>query len=374
MKIGILTLPPTVNYGGILQTFSLQRVLINKGYDAVLIDKRFKISRFKYFKQNIRYILFKIINKDTSNIIRSRKELEQLSIKTKQFIDKYIIKTDPILEDDGLHLYNNFDAYIVGSDQVWRPIYVDNIYNYYFNFISNRNKVIRIAYAASFGTDKWEYTDKQTKRCGALIKKFSAISVREISGVELCRSKYSVIAEHVLDPTLLLTKEDYLNFIDLDKFNITNNALFSYVLDSSIGKTDLINKISTTLDFSIYNLALNNRDTSGNIVATPPVEYFVNGINKSEFVITDSFHGTVFAIIFNKPFITIINKKRGSSRFESLFRMLNIDGNIIYDMNDVDLAKLIHRAKTINWNTINHRLSILRLESINFLENSLNNN
>lgn len=371
MKIGVLTQPPTVNYGGILQAFALQKALLSKGYEVVLLDKRFHTSRYSYFKQKIKYILFNILNRDISGIIRSKKEADILSLNTKEFIEKYILKTDPILTEVQLANYNSLDAYIVGSDQVWRPMYTDNIYNYYLDFIADNRSVRRVAYAASFGTSNWEYSEKETEKCKRLLSKFDAVSCREISGVDLCQRKYNISAEHVLDPTLLLSKDDYLNNIDFNGFDVPKSNVFSYVLDSTDAKSNLIRKISCKLNTSIYNLALSTRDTAGNVIPTPSIEYWINGIANSQFVVTDSFHGTVFAIMFNKPFIAIINSERGASRFESLLAMLDIEGNLVKDVSQIDIVSLLSKAQNINWEKVNKRIETLRLESFSFLDKAL---
>lgn len=371
MKIGVITLPPTINYGGILQAFALQKALMKIGHEATLIDKRFHISRYKYLKKYVRYILLKALNKDVSDIIRSKKELNIVSANTKKFIDKYIIKTDPILQNKDLLQYNSFDAYIVGSDQVWRPMYVDNIYNYYLDFVTEEINAKKISYAASFGTEIWEYSEEETTKCKDLISKFDAVSCREESGVHMCSKKYNIQAKLVLDPTLLLTKDDYINEINLRNYDVPAENIFSYVLDSSKDKNEFIEQIAKKQGRPIYNLALNARDKVGNITSTPDVEYWLNGIYNSNFVVTDSFHGTVFAIIFNKPFISIVNSERGAARFESLFKMLNIKGNIVKDITQININELLLQAESIDWLNINEQLNTLRTESFNFLDNAL---
>src|SRR5690606_19965537 len=125
---------------------------------------------------------------------------------TYSFIARHIVLSDKVASDLQLreHFRNNrYDAVIVGSDQTWRPRYSPNIYNYFLDFLRDEN-VRRIAYASSFGTDKWEYNDKQTDRCSKLAKEFDMISVREKSGVDLCIRHLGVEALAVLDPTLLL--------------------------------------------------------------------------------------------------------------------------------------------------------------------------
>src|SRR5690606_15864360 len=120
-----------------------------------------------------------------------------------------------ITSDSGMKALNNigFDTYIVGSDQCWRPKYSPNITNYFLDFLNDKQNVIRISYAASFGTSDWEFNEPETKMCRDLIQKFDAVSVRESSGIELCQKYLDKEAQHVLDPTMLLELDDYITKI-----------------------------------------------------------------------------------------------------------------------------------------------------------------
>ena len=134
-----------------------------------------------------------------------------------------------------LNLLNekDFDAIIVGSDQVWRTCYNPQIENAFLDFAKEWKHVRRIAYAPSFGIDEWEYSEEQTQKCRQLVQKFDAVSVREVSGVKLCREYLGVEAKHVLDPTMLLDKEDYLYLISRAEVVRHSNTLLQYVLDKN---------------------------------------------------------------------------------------------------------------------------------------------
>src|SRR5690606_26995758 len=123
-----------------------------------------------------------------------------------KFLNKYINHSLLINAYKDLAEYfknRKFNAVIVGSDQTWRPKYSPNIYNYYLDFLKDNNQIKKLAYASSFGTAEWEYTTEQTEKCKTLAKQFHAISVREHTGVDLCREKLGVEAIQLLDPTLL---------------------------------------------------------------------------------------------------------------------------------------------------------------------------
>ena len=150
----------------------------------------------------------------------------KLANKPKSFIDKYlhVIDVNVPITENSINDYN-FDGYIVGSDQVWRPRYCKKtLMNNFLDFTNGIN-VKRLSYAASFGVDSWEFTKDETTKCAELIKTFNAISVREASAVDLCKQYLGVESKQVLDPTLLLSSEDYINMYYSREENIYNDYI-----------------------------------------------------------------------------------------------------------------------------------------------------
>lgn len=372
MKIGFLTLSPGYNYGGILQAFALQHTLKKIGHEPYMINRRAeKFSFFYFLKQKIKKVIFIATNNKTI-VFTSQKRLDKgheiLTKYTGDFINTYItLQTKKIYYTSEFKDIESFDAYIVGSDQVWRPKYTQNIYDYYLDFVKNK-KAIKIAYAASFGTDKWGYTKVQTEKCKKLVKEFNAVSVREDSGVELCQKYLGIKSKHVLDPTLLLTKEDYINTIDLSKAKKNNRGIMTYVLDIDLHKKKVIDEISRIKDMSVFDLALSTEDHNGNLLPTPPVEDWLQGFIDADYIITDSFHGTVFSIIFNKPFIAIGNESRGLSRFLSLLKMFKLENRLLLSINDFN-KDLIYES--INWEEVNNIIKLKQKEALDFLNTNL---
>ena len=339
MKIGILTLPLHTNYGGILQAYALQTVLERMGHEVVVFNKKreFKLPFWKYPLAYIKRATKKyILKKKNVRIFEEqyRKSIYPIiSQHTQEFLDKYI------------HLYNiktlknakeeDFDAIVVGSDQVWRPKYFmpmfkTGIQDAYLAFAKDWN-IKRIVYAASFGTDDWEYTTTQTNECRELLKLFDAVSVREESGVELCKEYFGVEVKHVLDPTLLLSKKDYIQLFETAKIPKSSGNLLTYILDETPEKTEIINKIAIDKDlipFSVNSTKIENPNAPSEERIQPPVEAWLRGFYDAEFIVTDSFHACVFSIIFEKPFIVIGNKKRGMARFESLLKMFGLEDRL----------------------------------------------
>lgn len=364
MKIGILTQPLATNYGGLLQAYALQKILSEKGHDVTIIQRE-KNSVYYKILRKIKALVCK------NYTYMSSKTIHYVSQEIDKFINNNIVnRTKKINSTKALireiNKYN-FDAYVVGSDQVWRPSYSPNIYNYYLDFIEEK-AVKKIAYAASFGVEQWEYTVKETKRCAELAKSFDLISVREDSGINLCGNYLGVNAIHVLDPTMLLPKNDYIDIIrqeykDWDDNLCFNENLFCYFLDSNVEKEALANKIANVYSLSLL-FSMPKKYKGGNLNNEniyPSVSFWLSCFVKSSYVLTDSFHGCVFSIIFNKPFWVILNPNRGNSRFTSLLKLFGLENRIVKDFN------ITQWDSDISWNLVNDKLSILRKRSLDFI-------
>ena len=202
-----------------------------------------------------------------------------------------------------------FDAYIVGSDQVWRPLYAKPISRYFFSFLKEQS-VKRIAYAASFGVDTWTFSLKETAQCRSLLAKFDAISVREESGVQLCENYLGQHAIHVLDPTMLLNANDYR--VLLPQIN-HQGEIFSYILDPTNWKSMFQHQFSESLRLQLFDVngLLDSSPTriEGVPDRTAPVENWLNGFAAAKYIITDSFHACVFSILFHLPFSVCSNEQ-----------------------------------------------------------------
>ena len=373
MKIGVLTLPLHNNFGGILQAYALQQVLISLGHNAVLIDKSKYASLGSWYKKYPIYLKRTIHKYLLRKDIIVRADVEQNRIprtiakNTDRFIDKHIKR---ILTKDFTNIAKrDFDAIIVGSDQIWRPKYFfSSIENAYLDFAKEWD-IKRIAYAASFGTEEWEYNDAQTANCAALLKRFNAVSVRESSAVGLCKEKLGVKAEHVLDPTMLLEKERYIKLFAEAKTAKSKGNLFCYILDESTEKNVIINTISEEKGVTPFyvNSRYENPDAPLEERIQQPVVKWLRAFYDAEFIITDSFHACVFSIIFNKPFIVYGNKERGLARFESLLRIFGLQERIATSPDEI--YRIANKA--IDWDSINGIHREWKEKSISFLTDSL---
>lgn len=375
MNISILTQPLHVNYGGTLQAFALQHVLRQFGHNPVTINYR----KLGESSRSTRFFLSYLKNKVLNRKIRysfTENDILVISKHHKDFIDKHISYTSPIYDVNELkHIFlsGDFDAVIVGSDQTWRPRYSPRIDSFFLDFLIDNNQIKKIAYASSFGTDDWEFDTKQTKKFSTLLKGFDFISVREDSAVHLCEEKFGVSSEHVLDPTLLVNKEEYLKLA----FNANSQGVgkvFNYVLDKSDGKQDIISKVCDILgkkSFSTYpkiTIKYSRVINDYSDYIYPSIESWVRSFYDTDFIVTDSFHGTVFSIIFNKPFIAVANESRGKARFTSLLKEFGLENRLVASVDEIT-SRLIHDA--INYDDVNTKLMALRNSSLLKLKNAL---
>lgn len=374
MKIGILTLPFNNNYGGYLQAYALIKVLKDMGHDPILINRRINkktiLFHTKYTcKQIVKSILYL---KKYALFYNYEKAYRNRGINMLSFVNRYIYpQTDPIFSSKDLKkkCIGIFDACIVGSDQVWRPEYVPEIKDFFLRFLSEDNS-FKIAYAASFGTAAPQYTHEQILECGKYLSKFKAVSLREDSGKNIIKKfgwTYPDVSL-VLDPTMLLPKEHYFNLISsYTHHNVDyKRSIFCYVLDKSTEIENIIKTVSETLSLSPYNI-IDTKRWNENDYKMPSIEEWLIGIKESAFVVTDSFHGTVFCILFNKPFFLYTNKERGSDRFSTLLKLFNLEDRIANEYKNFDL-----KLKTkINWDEVNTKIEEFRIKSLSFLSKSL---
>ena len=368
MKIAILTQPLRTNYGGILQNYALQKVLKRLGHTVVTLqrDRFIKVHYPRFFLTLGKRIILKFLGKFKGTLFLEKQynwDYPIFTQHTARFINEYIeIKEINNFEIDINE--SDYDIYVVGSDQVWRPAY-NQIYYTFLSFTHNWN-VKRIAYAASFGTDEWEFSNEQTKQCSYLAKKFDSISVREKSGISLCENYLDVEAVQVLDPTMLLQRKDYELLISKN-IRPVQGQLFVHMLDNTNDKNILISKICKTYGWEFYrvNCVVDEHEVNTPIEQRiqPPVEEWLQAFRDANFIVTDSFHATVFSILFNKRFLVYANEKRGLARFISLLEMFGLENRIITHSNQ--LSKQLFTP--IDFDAVNEKLDILRKVSYEYI-------
>lgn len=379
MKIGILTLPSTFNYGGILQAYALQHSLDNLGYDNIILQRERSVNAVnnKSLKALCKNLIKKVLGRDAYTI-PNESQRNFIEIECRKFIKSNLRKTQRVAYDTDSMLRlcdeNNIDTVIVGSDQVWRPHMTADIRNYFLDFCNE--KMTKIAYAASFGVDKWEFSKEDTLVCSDLAKKFQLVTVREDSGVKLCDEFLGVEAKHVLDPTMLLSPEDYISLVEKSRVGKSEGNLFYYILNENNAKSNFVKEISNRYGLKPFKV-MPERDAYFNYNADKHIEEcvypspvaWIRAFIDAECVVTDSFHGTVFSIIFNKPFWTIGNKSRGNARFESLLKMFHLEHRYI---SDIESLKIEDQVMSIDWNEVNKIRQEKRDFSLKLLREALN--
>lgn len=373
MRIAIITLPLRGNYGGILQNYALQTVLKRMGHTVETIVLPWELHQpcwRKPLSYTKRFIWKFILRKKTRFFYERwyNRSLPILLVNTWNFMSENLRMRK--IRDFSEIQKEDYDAFVIGSDQIWRPSYAYKpIEIVFLSFAKNWKNIKRISYAASFGVDTWEYTYAETEQCEALIKLFDAISVREDSGVELCEKYLHCKAVHVLDPTMLLTVNDYISLFENKSLVNPQGQLLTYILDETSEKALIIQKVAEHYHYQPFrsNSRYEDEDAPLEERVQPPVEQWLKDFYDAKFVVTDSFHATVFSILFGKPFIVVANKDRGISRLRSLLDMFNLENHIIYSLSELDLAA----DYSLNVHSIAMILQSWRVNSMSFLKNKL---
>lgn len=375
MHIAILTQPLRYNFGGILQNYALQTVLRRMGHEVVTLDPaRYICKWWQYPILILRHAITRYIRGYRevpifAELLQDR-ETKLLGTNTFQFIDEYIQRKEHRSLCKELKAYD-YEAYIVGSDQTWRCRYnPGRILDMFLSFTKGW-RVMRIAYAASFGTNEWEGDAEITRTCSDAIKDFDLVTVRESSGIDICNSIFNVKAHHVLDPTLLLTKEDYMKLVERKgRLDTKEGDLYLYLLDENEENKQLVKEISEAKGMTPYTYhskvtdCLHPHTIKERI--QPPVELWLKGFDQAKIILTDSFHACVFSIIFRKQFYLYANKDRGMERYTSLFNMLGIDNRSVLSIEDVE------KMPPIDYNAVSKRLKELQEKSSSSLISLLN--
>lgn len=335
MRIGILTHPQGGNYGGLLQCYALCTYLKKLGHDPIVIQRVADRSFWLWeFIRNILKTLHFPRYYNSNNVDRL--------VHIRPFIDKYLIRTMPIDSQRKMRKVcekYHLDAVIVGSDQVWRHDYAMKFgYNYFLDFVPEN--IIKLSYAASFGLSEWHYTASQTKKIKQLLSCFRGISVRESDAVPMLKHAIGINSMQLIDPTMLLLKEDY-DIITSPRI-VLEKYVFVYWLGDKQTIYPEIEKYRNN-GFSVVDLNLRDR------VEQIPVEDWLSYIKYADRVITDSFHGCVFSILFERQFKVYLNTSGGTSRIASLCSMFSIRNECQMDYSALNDILEQYRNKSENY-------------------------
>lgn len=343
-KIGILTFNRPINYGAVLQAFALKEKInaFNKveiiNYICPYIENLYKPFHGNKLKGIICFILNNKRNKKFYNFISA-------------------ISSERIYGRETLR-QADYEKIIVGSDQVW---------NYYCSgkdetFLLPNFKIKKYSYAASFGVN--ELPEKQVPFFKEQLSKFRYISVREKTGQDICGSQLGLSAEVVLDPTLLLTKEEWVGRFHIQAKN--KKYILVYAFEKSKELTAVAKYISKLTGLPIYSISVRTKDFFGNkaIKGAGPKEW-VELFYNATFIVTDSFHGTAFSVNFNKTFYAFAQNNR-ASRIIDLLEMLGLQNRLN------PMLEEVNPETEIDYNSVNEKLEVERKKSIAFIEKIIN--
>lgn len=349
MKIGIITFHWAVNYGAVLQAFALQKILREKDLDVEIIN-------YKPVLVNLKQALLRIRCLDHKYFLKM--------IHINRFIKRNVIlsKKCYLTNRQLVTSCTSYDVYICGSDQIWNTSFTlkaegKPTLSYYLNFAPDNKK--RISYAASFGTDS--LSNDIIKLIKPELVKFSKISVREFSGKKIL-DDIQVNNRLVLDPTLLLDKEHYDELVlDLKNKDI-NQELFVYIIHQNQLNAQIICEY---IGDKLYGKKFTNHGNS-----SIGIEEWLTLIKKSEIVLTNSYHGMIFSIIYRKPFIVVpVEGTSMNNRITTLLELAGLQDRLVQEFNEEKLVYIL--GKKIEWKEVEEKIDLLRRESMDYLKKAI---
>lgn len=375
----IITMHKVKNFGSALQAWALQESILKMGLDVKMIDylypNQYYFSHVPEAPVVHRSVLKKIRLSKLLGYIKKNylyKHKQQTAL-FQRFWEKHFLLTKPYTSPDELQANPpKADFYITGSDQVWNPNTMYGDPSFFLDFGSKETP--RIAYAASFGTNviPEEYKDIYTKYLGT----YNHLGIREKTGVELVKSLTGKSSSLVCDPTILLTKEDYKVLADDSTIHINRPYLLAYILDYAYNPRpaidSIIEEVSKKLGLHIVYLLCGNTNGyklgSTTFSGAGPNE-FVSLFRNASFVVTSSFHGTVFSLIHEKPFYAVLPAEKADSRIASLLSAVGLLDRGIKANEKVFLAN--KEEMSIDYDKATPALNELRNCSLHYLESSL---
>lgn len=377
--VGVLTHPLRGNYGGMLQAYALCRTVERLGCKAYLVGVKPDNDRdaedegvdglwstaVRLVKDVAGYVLIRAgVAKSGFSIIRRMVRMQARWFQ-RRFLPAEIDFTDKRI--------GRLSRFVVGSDQVWRASYIRPMTElgvFFLDFADERQRRGSISYAASFGTGVWEGTPEETRYCKGLVRELKAVSVREDSGVRICRDVFDVEAVAMPDPTFLVPTGDYERIIHAGRTHLRPDPYFvSYILDGS-------EEVEAMLEDLASGLSLRRQGVRP-CVGSPfywerfscSVAQWLRYMRDAEAVVTDSFHGCVFAIIYHKPFVCLGNESRGSTRFESLLRTYGLEDRRVARVEAREVQRVLQMP--IDWACVDSVLDAERRRGFDFLRQNL---
>lgn len=345
MKIALLTIWREKNYGAELQAYATIKVLQQLGHDVNMIDIRLSDCSRPNWKGRIGRFISQLGPSYKKFCSFWKKNIPT----TKRYKSIKEIQADP----------PKADLYIVGSDQVWNPELTKEFAALYFLNFGDKN-VKRISYASSFGSDKWKFPHLKEEIKG-LLSRFSYVTCREDSGVQILKEEFGIDAKQVIDPTLLID-----NYGDLTGNAIECDTLVYYPLSTDPELETYSLKLAKELNLKPVN---NKHCTTLFGFAEwdrVSIAEWVKNIAEAKFVVTRSFHGMVFSILHKRQFAVLAGKHGRSTRLTSLLKILGIEDRFFGSIEELNNAK--PWTKEIDYTIVYPKLMKIREQSINTLK------
>lgn len=368
-KVEVITLHRIVNYGSVLQAYATQESIIKLGYDVEFIDyypeRMHILGMLKRIKNKGEMFQKSFFIRNITRIIIFPSYLIRFNT-FKKFIKKNLNLSESVYYTykDLLENFPEADIYCTGSDQVWNSEWNEKIDNSFFLDFDVKDKK-KIAYAASFGKNELKIDElEETKK---LLSRYDNISLREVSGVEILKKMGISNSVNVLDPTLLLTGDEWR------KISSQRYDNEEYILVYNLNRNKKIDKYAenlskkTGLKIRFLSYQLHEFYKKGIISCNKKVEDFLSLIDNAKYVITDSFHAMAFSLNFNKEFV-IVYPDKYSTRLQSILKLLDLEERVAENEEDLKIIK-----KQINYRIVNEKLNKERKKSIEWLKNALEN-
>ncbi len=366
-KVGIITQHRVVNYGSMLQTYALQEKIEELGYKCEVIDyyperftpigmlKRIKTKSKKFEKSMFLRTIARLII-IPSYVIRFNIFFGFL--KNRINLSK---KTFHSLEE--LEAYNfKYDIFCTGSDQVWNYGWNEKIeYPYFLSFVPEKSH--KISYAASFG--KSSLLDCEIEETKRLLSRYNHISVRELSGVEIINELGIPGSVNVLDPTLLLTGDEWRKIASGKYKNDKYILIYNLNRNKKIDNYAKALSKKTGLEVRYISYQIHEIYKNGKMYCNSKVEDFLSLIDNAQYIITDSFHATAFSLNFNKEFV-IVYPGKYSTRLQSILEILGLTNRVAKDEIDMSVTET-----KIDYKTVNSIMDDERNRSIEWLRRAL---
>lgn len=309
-KTGILNLQHTNNFGACLVAYALQTAIERCGSKAQVInyrpEKKARLFSGAFRRERAAGRNFEKFRRRFLNLTRVCRNMDDLS-----------------------ELNASLDSFVVGSDQVWRFRYVYRFLQEYLLAFAAPSKTL-FSYAASFGTDFWEGNDQATEIMREKLLRFNRVSVREESGIVICREAFGSEAVRVLDPTLLLSAADYAPIIKESQLKLPGRYVAKMILDETPEAAAEVERLAKEKGGEVVDIYGSRKKIGGKeAMLCRPVGDWLKLLQNADYVVTDSFHCVCFSLIFEKQFICVVNPERGISRLDSLLGIFGLRDRLI---------------------------------------------